>query len=81
MRFNCLKISRAPRTALRSVVQIVDSRRLGKITATSIAEDEEQVDQEGDCCDDTNRSGGADQVHTRCVRWPVVALLRVAPIL
>lgn len=81
MRFNCLKISRATPARLGSIVNIVDSRRLGKIATASVAQNEQQVNQKGDSRNDANRTGGADEIHAGGVWWPVVALLRVAPVL
>lgn len=55
--------------------------RLVEFAARSQATDEEKVDDEDDGVDDADRSGGADEVHSGGVWWPVVSLLRVAPVL
>lgn len=51
-----------------------------KFAARSQATDEEKVDDKDHGVDDADGTGGADEIHAGGVRWPVVALLRVAPI-
>lgn len=51
MRFVCFKISRITSARLFSIVQKVNSRRLGKITAGAITKNEEQINQK---CDRSN---------------------------
>lgn len=55
--------------------------RLLKLTTSSQASHKEPIDQEGDRADNWYGSSGASEIHSCCVWWPVIALLRVTPVL
>lgn len=58
-----------------------DVTTLLDLTASAQANDEQAIDEESHGADDGDRSGGAGEIHAGGVGWPVVALLRVAPVL
>lgn len=58
-----------------------DATALLDLTASAQANDEETIDEESYGADDGDGSGGAGEIHAGGVWRPVVALLRVAPVL
>lgn len=65
-----------------SVLRVsADATTLLDLTACAQANYEETIDEESHSADDGDCSSGAGEIHAGGVWWPVVALLRVAPVL